>query len=92
MPIKLTWKSIVGLLAALAGALSASSVATFGLPTSVSNILILIGGFILAAERIADAIDNSVAAGTGATTAPTATPSLTPDPADVRAAGQAPQS
>lgn len=58
MPIKLTWKSIVGLVSLLAGAITSGAItpATVGGGTP-GRILAAIGGVLLAFERIADAID-----------------------------------
>jgi hypothetical protein len=58
MPIKVTWKSITGALSLLAGVVSSLN-AIHGLPSNVSTALVAIGGVILAAERIADALDNA---------------------------------
>lgn len=78
MPLKFTWKSVSGVLAMLAGAVTAAAHA--GLPMSVSAILIAIGGVIVAVERVADAYDNRVAALTPRPTLPAAPPSWSPGP------------
>jgi outer membrane lipoprotein SlyB len=58
MPIKITWKSVVGLVTLLAGAITSGAItpATVGGGTP-GKILAAIGGALLAFERIADAID-----------------------------------
>ncbi|HWG63664.1 MAG TPA: hypothetical protein VG253_18390 [Streptosporangiaceae bacterium] len=55
-PFQASWKSLVGFLAALFGALTAS-IQPLSLPTAVSATLAAGGLAILAFERIADAID-----------------------------------
>lgn len=57
---KFTWKSLLAVLSALAGSLSAANVAGLHLPTAVSVALVAIGGAILSWERLAEAIDNAV--------------------------------
>lgn len=57
---KFTWKSIMGLLATLAGSLSAANVAGMGLPTSVSKWLIAGGIALVGIDRLADVVDNAV--------------------------------
>lgn len=95
MPIKLTWKSISGVLAILAGAISAAAGA--GLPNSVNLVLISIGGVIVAAERVADALDyqTSTNAAVAVTTAPkvpspVATPSTSSTSVQPSASGTVP--
>jgi hypothetical protein len=55
LPFKFTWKSIAGVLAALAGAIS--SVTNAGLPHSVDAVLVGAGLAVVGLERVADAID-----------------------------------
>jgi hypothetical protein len=57
---KFTWKSSVGLLSALAGALTATNIAALHLPPSVSAALVAAGVGLLAFERAAEALDNAV--------------------------------
>lgn len=56
LPIKVTWKSIVGFVTLASGAIT-QAVATNVLPGGASKVLIAVGGVLLAFERIADAID-----------------------------------
>jgi hypothetical protein len=65
MPIKLTWKSILGVLSMVAGALTAavSQANALHLPASVSAGLVAVGGIVVAAERIADALDYKTTGG-----------------------------
>lgn len=74
MPIKLTWKSLAGLLSVIAGAIAAATAP--GMPLAGSVTLIAIGGGVLAAERIADALDHA----TDARIAPTPTQTAAPAP------------
>jgi len=55
-PIKFTWKSLLGLLGAILGALTAS-IPQMHLPPAVSSALIAGGAVIIALERVADSID-----------------------------------
>lgn len=57
---KITWKSIVALATALAGALSAANVAGFDLPPSLSKAMVLVGVGALVIERLAETVDNFV--------------------------------
>lgn len=57
MPIRATWKSLVGLLAMAGGAISQVG-SIHGLPPSVASLLALSGALIVGGERVADAIDN----------------------------------
>ena len=57
MPIKLTWKSVVGFLSMLGGSLTAANLSGFHLPASVSATLVGIGGAIVLVERLADSKD-----------------------------------
>jgi hypothetical protein len=57
---KFTWKSAVGLLSALAGALSATNIQALHLPPGVSAALVAAGVGLLAFERAAEAVDNAV--------------------------------
>lgn len=56
MPIKVTWKSILGVLTMVSGIIT-SAVGSGALPLSVSKVLISVGAAIVAIERIADAVD-----------------------------------
>ena len=56
MSIKITWKSVTGLLSMAAGAVT-SAQSTVGLPHWASGALVAAGGVILSAERVADAVD-----------------------------------
>jgi hypothetical protein len=62
MPLKFTWKSIVGVLMSVGGVATQAYQANASSsphPTSAWNgLLVLAGGGIIAAERIADAWDN----------------------------------
>lgn len=57
MPVKLTWKSVVGFLSMLLGIITAATAS--GVFTGQEQaILIGVGGFIVAVERLADAFDH----------------------------------
>lgn len=57
---RVTWKSIVALATALAGALSAANVAGFDLPPGLSKIMVAVGVGALFVERLAETVDNYV--------------------------------
>jgi hypothetical protein len=57
VPIKLTWKSVVGFLSMLGGSLTAANLSGFHLPAPVSATLVGIGGAIVLVERLADSKD-----------------------------------
>jgi hypothetical protein len=50
-----TWKSLVGLLSIVAGSVTA---AEGYLPGTAAHVLVVVGGVILAVERLAEAIEN----------------------------------
>jgi len=57
---KVTWKDIVGILSVLAGTLTQANVASLGLPSAVSKILIIAGFALVAISRVAETVDNYV--------------------------------
>lgn len=56
MPLKFTWKSILGALALLGSV--TTQLAHAGLPPQYASVLAAAGAGILAAERVADALDH----------------------------------
>jgi hypothetical protein len=67
MPIKLTWKSVVGFLSMLGGSLTAANLSGFHLPANVSATLVGIGGAIVLVERLADSKDYATDGGAATT-------------------------